>query len=169
MKTIIKRNTGKKISRYLPVRPRPKAARTAPQIKKEKMIKRSLVILWFWTPVILWAAIIFYMSTLPSDGTPFIDIPNIDKFFHIVEYFIFGALLARAFSNSITNPNYKYILAVSILIAAFYGASDEFHQRFVPGRSCDVFDLLSDIIGASIGAALAIYKERISRAVDKAV
>ncbi len=116
----------------------------------------------------LWAAIIFASSSIEG-GEPLVDIPNIDKFFHFVEYFILGALLVRAFSNSVTNPKYKYILVASILIASLYGASDEYHQRFVSGRSCDMIDLLSDIIGAAIGAALTIYKERISRAVNKAL
>jgi len=133
------------------------------------VFKRIGALLWFWTPVVIWMAIIFFLSSIPSSGEPFIDIPNIDKFFHCVVYFILGALLVRAFWNSASNPNYKYILVVSIVIAAIYGASDEFHQLFTPGRSCDFFDLLADIIGASIGAALYSYRERVHRAVDKAV
>lgn len=106
-------------------------------------------------------AIIFSFSSVKGEDIPQFDIPSIDKLFHFVEYFILGILLVRAFSNSFANPNFKYILAASILIALLYGSTDEFHQRFVPGRSCDFFDLLSDIVGSSIGACLALYKERI--------
>jgi len=41
-----------------------------------------------------------------------------------------------------------------------YGVSDEFHQRFVPGRSSDVYDLLADAEGAAAASlgAWAILK-----------
>jgi len=45
---------------------------------------------------------------------------------------------------------------VGVLIAAAYGATDELHQYFVPGRQADVADLLADAIGA-IAAAGAIW------------
>lgn len=115
--------------------------------------------------MVLWAAIIFAFSSIQSDRVT-IDIPGIDKLFHAIEYFILGALLVRAISNSVAKPNYKYILIIAMIALTIYGASDEFHQRFVPGRSCDIFDLFSDIIGSFLGAALMSYKERISRAVN---
>lgn len=108
-------------------------------------------------------AFLFYFSSIKGEDIPKFDIANIDKFFHAVEYFILGALLVRAFSNSVANPNYTYILIVSILIAAMYGLSDEFHQRFVSGRTADMFDVLADAIGSSLGAALYSYKERVSK------
>ena len=40
--------------------------------------------------------------------------------------------------------------AAGLVVA--YGASDEFHQLFVACRSCDVFDLMADIAGGTIGA-----------------
>lgn len=137
--------------------------------KKERAIKKLILLFWLWAPVVLWMTVIFYLSSIPGDQTPFVDIPNIDKFFHSVEYFILGALLVRAFSKSVPIPNYKYILIASVLIAALYGASDEFHQLFVQGRNCDIIDLSVDIIGACIGIALGIYKERIDSAIDKTV
>jgi VanZ family protein len=39
-----------------------------------------------------------------------------------------------------------------VIIAVLYGASDEIHQYFVPGRVCDIFDLVADSIGGFIGA-----------------
>ncbi len=111
----------------------------------------------------------YYSSSIPGDDLPEIDIPNIDKLFHFVEYFILGALLVRAFSNSSGKANFKLILLLSILIASAYGILDEFHQRFVPGRSPGIFDIFSDIIGSFLGALLSIHKEKSSRAIDKTV
>lgn len=98
-----------------------------------------------------------------------IDIPNIDKLFHFVEYFILGALLIRAFARTSDKANFKLIFLLSILIASIYGVLDEFHQRFTPGRSPEIFDIFSDIIGALLGALVSMHKEKGDRAIDKTV
>jgi len=113
--------------------------------------------------------LIYYASSVPGREMPKFDVPNIDKLFHFVEYLVLAFLLARAFYNTSSKPDYKSIFIASALIAALYGISDEFHQRFVPERSCDIIDLLSDIAGSIAGAWLSLYKEKIKSAVDKAV
>ena len=45
---------------------------------------------------------------------------------------------------------------MTILLAAMYGVSDEFHQKFVPGRTPDVFDAAADTAGAC-AAMLLIF------------
>ena len=100
---------------------------------------------------------------------PKIDIPNIDKLFHFVEYLILGYLWARALANTSDKPNYLHIFAAALVISTLYGASDEIHQLFVPARSCDWIDLLSDFLGSAAGAGICVYKERIKRAIDKTV
>ena len=39
----------------------------------------------------------------------------------------------------------------AFFVAVAYGASDEFHQYFGPGRDCSGFDLLADIAGSAAG------------------
>jgi VanZ family protein len=133
------------------------------------VLKRIGALLWFWIPVFLWMGIIFYSSSISGEDIPKFGIPNIDKLFHFIEYFVLGFLLVRAFFHSLSKPNYKYIFIAAVLIASLYGASDEFHQRFVSARTCDIFDLLSDIIGSSLGAALSLYKEKVKSVIDKTV
>lgn len=113
--------------------------------------------------------LIYYSSSIPAEDIPKFDIPGIDKLFHLVEYFILGILLVRAFANSYDKASFKLILLLSVLIASIFGVLDELHQRFVPGRSPEIFDIFSDIIGSFLGALLSIHKERGSRAIDKAV
>ncbi len=43
----------------------------------------------------------------------------------------------------------------STFICFLYAATDEVHQYFVPGRSCSVFDVLLDTVGAVCGILVA--------------
>ena len=40
---------------------------------------------------------------------------------------------------------------IPLLISSAYGAADEFHQRFVEGRSCELRDWAIDTAGAILG------------------
>jgi VanZ family protein len=46
-------------------------------------------------------------------------------------------------------------LSLAIAVGTAYGASDEWHQSFVPNRSSDSGDLAADAVGAAAGAAVA--------------
>lgn len=48
----------------------------------------------------------------------------------------------------------RFTLWLAIVISAVYGASDEFHQYFVPTRSCDAADWAADVLGSIVGAFL---------------
>jgi VanZ family protein len=63
------------------------------------------------------------------------------KTFHLIEYGILAVLLFFAFQK------YKW----SIILAYIYGLSDEFHQRFTPGRTSRLRDTLFDLAGILIG------------------
>lgn len=109
----------------------------------------------YWLPVYGWALAIFFFSSLPAPSLPKSPYP-VDKLFHLIEYGIFSFLLSRVFRNAGYRFSRRFIYFLSVLIAFLYGLSDEFHQYFVPGRDCSIWDALSDMIGAAIGAY--IYK-----------
>ena len=84
-----------------------------------------------------------------------------DKVVHVVEYTFFGFLLARALSrHSFFWRSTQRVFWVVVLLGALYGASDEFHQRFVPERDCSVYDLAADATGVVIGCLLWIQKKK---------
>lgn len=111
------------------------------------------ILIFYWLPVILWAGVIFTFSAFPATRTSEIHWQDfiVKKSAHVIVYFILSVFLYRAFVSS----GFKKINAgyISILIAMFYGVSDEFHQSFTPGREPHIRDVIFD----TIGATLAIY------------
>jgi VanZ family protein len=106
-----------------------------------------------WAPIVLWAAVIFAFSAVPSlsSGLGTWDL-LLRKISHLSEYAILGALLVRA----IQRP------AVAILAGGLYAVSDELHQHFVRGRHAAWYDVLIDTVGVTIGV-LAWSRVRASR------
>ncbi len=113
----------------------------------------------FWFPLLGYSGIIFTVSSLPNLQAPQLGNIPLDKFCHILEYTLFGFLLARAWAN--TWPGSEGQLIRLVVLATFvYGLSDEFHQSFVVGRSCSFGDLVADIIGGFLGSILFVVKNR---------
>ncbi len=70
------------------------------------------------------------------------------------------ALLAALLTLTARRPSAR-AAALAIVVAAGFGAIDELHQAFVPGRDASVLDLVADAVGASVGAlATAWYSAR---------
>jgi len=108
---------------------------------------------WAFAPALAYAAIIFVLSA-QSDPLPFLprEIFLQDKLLHAVEYAVLGGLLVHALRLAGLRP--WVALVAAVVIASAFGATDEFHQSFVPGRSADVADWLADTLGAAVGAVL---------------
>ena len=107
----------------------------------------------FWFPVIAYSGIIFYVSSLSNlPSQP--GIVFLDKICHIIEYAGWGFLLARALKHTMVGVRRADILLAVSFFALLYGASDEFHQFFVPGREVSLGDLLADGLGGTLGGLL---------------
>lgn len=50
----------------------------------------------------------------------------------------------------------KQLLFICESICVLYAASDELHQWFVPGRSCELRDIIIDSAGAFLGCCIAV-------------
>ena len=107
-----------------------------------------------FAPALLYAGIIFYLSA-QSNPLPFLPraLLSQDKLLHVIEYGGFAVLLAWGLSALGLSP--ARLFALALLLGSAYGASDEFHQYFVPNRECDVFDWAADTVGAGLGAGAA--------------
>ena len=104
---------------------------------------------WFYLPAILIAALIFTLSSFPQPEFIELNIQYKDKIFHFIAYFAFGSSLIMGFIRNQANWSKTRLIWAVLLIGAAYGASDELHQYFVPGRSCDFADWIADCLGIS--------------------
>ena len=105
----------------------------------------------YWLPVIIWAILIFALSSFSTFPKAVQPLFSFDKLAHAAEYAVFSFLLSRAFKNSKKNNLKKYFRALAVICAIVYGISDELHQYFVPTRTPCIIDLVYDGIGAMIG------------------
>jgi VanZ family protein len=102
-------------------------------------------------------AAIFHFSS-ESQPLPMLTEHVWDKILHTVEYIGLGVLVFRALCGEGLGLWQSAILTVTIVSA--YGASDEWHQSFVPMRSSDVTDWLTDSLAGAIGAAAYVVFQR---------
>ena len=107
----------------------------------------------YWVPVILYAGLIFTISSFPLPP-PKVEIPFIDKFIHLIEYGILGFLFYRALRVSKLASR---VFLLAIIFSILYALSDEIHQFFVPGREFDLWDLAADSLGIVL---VALYLKR---------
>ncbi len=121
------------------------------------MKKLSGSALKYWLPVIAYAALIFYISSIPFfylpglAGTSYEQIDP-DRFaLHFIEYAVFGVLLFRALSNTHAHGMAERALALTLVLGFAYGLTDEMHQYFVPFREPSVFDILANGLGSMMG------------------
>jgi VanZ family protein len=90
---------------------------------------------------------------LPHAPGPWLD-TLIKKVGHAVVYGILAWLLLRALVGDGVPSDRLRLLSLALAVA--YGASDEIHQAFVPGRHPAVTDVLIDGVGAA--TAMLIHR-----------
>lgn len=137
-----------------------------------------------WIPVIAWMTVIFLFSaqnsdnssqtsSLPAEILARLFNPDFEqcseayknmlldrcqfiirKLAHFSVYTVLGMLTYNAF-RGYEKLSLRLSLLFSALLCLLYAAGDEFHQSFVPGRNCQLRDVLIDFSGAVFGIALA--------------
>jgi VanZ family protein len=117
-----------------------------------------------WLPVIGYAGLIFALSSMRGQDLGGGGLWRFDKLIHAVEYAVLAGLLVRALTRARPRASAVKLAALAWALATLYGASDEWHQSFVPGRSSSGWDLVADGVGAALGAALTLVLYRRLRA-----
>lgn len=107
---------------------------------------------------------LFILTTIPADNVPQL-FENQDKYEHFIAYCGLGILLSLTLYFQ---KKFKLISSYAFLLASLfvfvYGAIDELHQLFVPGRYCDFYDWLADSSGGIIGTGIIfLFVKRVSK------
>ena len=139
-------------------------------LNNEKICPFKGIILKLPAPLIIIAiTILSSQSTLPQMPGVF----GFDKFLHFVAYAALAVAVGLWFTRESwqKQPNSYYPVRnffICVAIASIYGAIDEFHQYFVPGRSCDIWDWVADTLGGVAGAAFVMISARVYERLNKA-
>ena len=104
----------------------------------------------YYLPALIVAGLIFFFSSIPSLQYALHSTAEeivLRKAAHFVEFAILSFFLWRIFYGGYKfYPRYAFFWA--LILAALYGASDEFHQTFVTGRTGKIIDAFFDAFSA---------------------
>ena len=144
--------------------------------------KQKKVVLWI--SVVVWMGLIFMFSAqnstessslsgsvvgviLHAIKTIFPDIRQVElnhlqfwigffvrKAAHASIYFVLGILVYTAIGKKVSRKK-RFLMTVAVCF--LYACTDEFHQRYVPGRSCEFRDVCIDTVGALLGIGFVIF------------
>jgi VanZ family protein len=108
-------------------------------------------------PRTLWLAalaltVVACSSVRMPDYPDAVHLANADK---VVHFFLFGLLATLAARIPWMQRRRPFGIYAAIFFASCFGATDEWHQYFTPGRSCDVWDWVTDTAGAAV--AVVVY------------
>ena len=122
----------------------------------------------FQLPAILWMGLIFTLSSIP--GSAFA--PLEFNYAHLIAHMIlFGTLYYLGY-RALRYQNFsKFMREFSLLAALFfvmlYGASDEYHQSFTPGRQEELANFLWDVSAAVIVLLVVMVTEKVRQKRNK--
>ncbi|PIV46159.1 hypothetical protein COS23_00665 [bacterium (Candidatus Moisslbacteria) CG02_land_8_20_14_3_00_36_53] len=110
--------------------------------------QRRLPVLVKWLSLILWPALIFYLSSIPElkSGLPLFWDLIFRKLAHITEYLILFFLWFQ-----VLDLPFKRRLVLAFIFSLLYAVSDEYHQSFIFGREGCLRDVGIDSLGILAG------------------
>ena len=103
-----------------------------------------------WLPALVWSGIILLSTSIPNPPVPHM-FAHADKVTHFALYAVLGFLMARALRSE---KRRSLAIVVTVALGVAFGAADEWHQRFIAGRSSEVADWGADSTGVLFGALL---------------
>jgi VanZ family protein len=117
--------------------------------------KLSLQTILLRLPALLIAGVIWFLSsqsTLPQPK----GILGWDKLQHLAVFAVLAATVGLWVPPAFWKRRSVLALLLAALVSSAYGAIDELHQYFVPGRYNSFCDWLADTLGAFLGAAAVL-------------
>ena len=119
---------------------------------------------WYWLPPLIWMALLFFVSAQSDPPGP--QQPLLNELYTTIGHFVAYGFLAfwwyralrRVPSLAGGGELHSHVARIAFLVTVLYGASDEFHQSFVPGRDASLLDLMVDAAGAAGALILILWR-----------
>jgi VanZ family protein len=110
---------------------------------------------YIFTALAVYWVVLLFLTSLPGPDIPQ-SITFNDKLEHLSAFGILGFLLALALQaqERFSYPK-RNLIPATLFIGSLYGALDELHQIFIPGRSCELNDWIADTCGIALGIGLS--------------
>lgn len=110
----------------------------------ESRRKRRIIVRW--TLVILYAAAISVVSSIPGNDLP--RLKTSDKLVHALAFGGLALLICRALRLQKPAWSQRAVAVLGVLATIAYGCFDEGYQSFVSGRRAELADVVADGVGA---------------------
>jgi VanZ family protein len=95
------------------------------------------------------------LMLIPTSGVSYMDIPQSDKFLHMVIYLILFVVWAFAWK---VNPERKWLLWTLVVLLTIYGIVIELIQdKYIDSRTADFWDVMANSVGILFGMVV-FYK-----------
>lgn len=122
----------------------------------------------FLYTALFWTGLILYFCLKNANELKQIEIPNFDKFIHIVFHFVFTSLWFLYLKKKLVRSSYYRLMFFSLLGSFVFGIAIELMQQyFTTTRSADIFDVLANLVGAILAAFSMFLLNRINHLIDK--
>ena len=127
------------------------------------MLKRLFLI-----SALFWTGVILFFSLERASEIPVIDFENIDKIIHAFFHFVFTFLWFLFFKKKFKSSDTTKLLLYSFLFSLVFGVAIELMQLYLTtSRSAELFDVVSNLFGASLAVCLILVINKYNRLFDK--
>jgi VanZ family protein len=96
------------------------------------------------------------VSSFPGVELPDVGSGGIDKLLHFLQYAILGFLVSRGWGPLRANRDAGIVVWIPAAILLAFAGMDEYHQRWIPGRSPEWWDWTADALGVMTGYMLGV-------------
>lgn len=110
---------------------------------------------------LIWTGIVSYFCLVSSNEIPSVNIPNLDKYVHVLFHFTLTFFWFLFFCKHLEKATVLKPLLYSVVFSFVFGMAIEMLQEsLTTTRNADVFDILANTFGALLAVSVATICHR---------